>query len=128
MMVDSQITANVRGEGNGIQNAGTGEGIDIQVNQDVVIQDGAFLETNVTEEAAPGIGSGGVYVKADRIEILDTAPNFTLTGIRSSVAPGSEGGSSGDVLLEANSILVKGAFLPFFTGNRNKYHLCQKAT
>ena len=113
---DSTIFANTTGPAEGPLVGPPGEGIDIQVSQDVVIRDAAALETNVGENVAPGIGSGGVRVKADRIEILETAPNFDFpfTGIQSNVAFGSEGGPSGDVVLEANSILVRG--IGFNTG------------
>ena len=33
--------------------------------------------------------------------------DFLFTGIQSNVAPGSTGGNSGDITLEANSILMK---------------------
>jgi filamentous hemagglutinin family protein len=106
---DSTISANTTGPAEGPLVGQPGEGIDIQVSQDVVIRDAAVLETNVSENVASGIGSGGVRVKADRIEILETEPNFDFpfTGIRSNVDFGSAGGPSGDVLLEANSILVR---------------------
>ena len=105
----STVSANTTGPAEGPLVGQPGEGIDIQVSQDVLIRDAAVLETNVAATVAPGIGSGGVRIKADRIAILETEPNFEFpfTGIRSNVAPGSLGGPSGDVLLEANSILVK---------------------
>jgi filamentous hemagglutinin family protein len=112
---DSRISANTNGPPATALSGKPGAGIDIQVSQDAVIQNGAVLETNVTENVAPGIGSGGVRVKADRIEIVGILPNFNdpsappppFTGIRSDVLPGSTGGKSGDIRLEANSILVK---------------------
>lgn len=106
---DSRISASTTGPAVGPLVGQPGAGVDIQVSQDVVIQNGAVLETNVSENVAPGIGSGGVHVKADRIEILGSQDfeNAPFTGIRSEAAPGSTGGSSGDIKLEANSILVK---------------------
>lgn len=107
---DSRLSANTTGPAVGPLVGQPGAGIDIQVSQDAVIQNGAIVETNVSENVAPGIGSGGVHVKADRIEILglvdfDTG-TFLPSTIRSNVAPGT-GGRSGDITLEANSILMK---------------------
>lgn len=111
---DSTISANVTGRAPG-QAGQTGTGIDIQMAQDVVIRNLAVLETNVTDQASPGAGSGGVRIRAGHIEIvgipgfdLETATfPFPFAGIRSNVAPMSEGGKSGDITLEANSILMK---------------------
>ena len=105
---DSTISANVTGPAPG-PSGQTGTGIDIQMTQDVLIQNLAVLETNVTDQASPGIGSGGVRIRADHIEIVGVPDLelFPFTGIRSNVAPTSAGGSSGDITLEANSILMK---------------------
>jgi filamentous hemagglutinin family protein len=86
----------------------TGAGIDIAVNQDAVIRDGALLETSVLGDAVPGAQYGGVQVKADRIEIIGSvdAVNFPLTGVSSTVTPESSV-KGGNVLLGANSILIK---------------------
>lgn len=111
---DSTVSANVTGTAPG-QPGQPGTGIDIQMAQDVVIRNLAVLETNVTEQASAGIGSGGVRIRADHIEIVGI-PGFDLetatfplpfAGVRSNVAPMSEGGRSGDITLEANSILMK---------------------
>ena len=105
---DSTISANVTGPAPG-QSGQTGTGIDIQMAQDVVIRNLAVLETNVTDQASPGVGSGGVRIRADHIEIagVPDLEMFPFTGIRSNVAPMSEGGKSGNITLEANSILMK---------------------
>src|SRR5215831_2515272 len=108
---DSTISANTTGPAVGPLLGPPGAGIDIQVTQDAVIQNAGVLETNVAQNVAPGIGSGGVHVKADQIEILGVlpAPNQPpiFTGIRSDIDPGSTGGRSGDVRLEANSVLLQ---------------------
>ena len=49
---DSTISANTTGEVNGIMENGPGEGIDIQVSGEVVIEKGSIIETNVTETAS----------------------------------------------------------------------------
>jgi len=105
----STLSANVTGPSIG-QPSQSGAGIDIQTAQDVVIRNLAILETNVTDQASPGVESGGVRIRADHIEIagvtdFETFPIFT--GIRSNVAPMSAGGKSGDITLEATSILMK---------------------
>jgi filamentous hemagglutinin family protein len=112
---DSTISANTTGPAVGPSVGLPGAGIDIQVSQDAVIQNGAILESNVAENVTPGTGSGGVRVTVDRIEIVGILPDFNdpfappppFTGIRSNVAAGSTGGKSGDITLEANSILLK---------------------
>ncbi|MEP7152933.1 MAG: filamentous hemagglutinin N-terminal domain-containing protein [Nitrospira sp.] len=106
---DSTISANVTGPPSG-QPGQAGTGIDIQMTEDVVIRNRAVLETNVTEQASPGVGSGGVRIRADHIEMvginefdLETF-TFPFTGIRSDVAPTSVGRKSGNIWLEANTI------------------------
>jgi filamentous hemagglutinin family protein len=115
---NSRISANVTGPGpvsNGVESIGGG--IDIQVSGNTVIQNLGLLETNVTGSATAGITYGGVHVKANRIEILGTTtfeeaffegvdPFASFTGIRSNVRPGSTGGNSGPIQLEANSLLI----------------------
>ncbi len=123
---DSTISANVTGPAPEPPGQ-TGTGIDIQMTQDVLIQNLAVLESNVTDQASPGIGSGGVRIRADHIEIVGVPEFdfetflFPFTGIRSNVAPMSAGGSSGDITLDANSIRMKDASnlqtLTLSTGN-----------
>jgi large exoprotein involved in heme utilization and adhesion len=118
LLDNSTISANVMGPGsiiNGVESIGGG--IDIQVSQSALIQNGAVVETNVIGNATPGMTYGGVHVKADRIEVIGTVtledalggadPFATFTGIRSDVRPGSTGGNSGSITLEGNSVAVK---------------------
>ncbi len=108
---DSTISANVTGPPLERPDL-AGTGIEIRMTEDVVIQNLAVLETNVTDQASPGIGSGGVRIRADHIEIVgvpEIDPEtflFPFTGIRSNVAPMSSGGKSGDISLEGNSITM----------------------
>ena len=117
LLDNSTISANVTGPGPVINGAESiGSGIDIQVSQNAVIQNLGVLETSVTGNATPGVQYGGVHVKADRIEILGTITfedalvgngDFSaVTGIRSNVSPGSTGGNSGSITLDANSVLI----------------------
>jgi filamentous hemagglutinin family protein len=119
LLDNSTISANIKGPGPNINGAESiGGGIDIQVSENAVIQNLGVLETNVTGNATPGVTYGGVHVKADRIEILGTLsledafaatdPSVfsAFTGIRSDVRPGSTGGNSGAITLDANSILI----------------------
>ncbi|HSE58680.1 MAG TPA: filamentous hemagglutinin N-terminal domain-containing protein [Nitrospiraceae bacterium] len=105
---DSMISANTT-ESAGPPAGPPGSGIDIQMSQDVLIRNRAILETNVTDDAAPGIGSGGVRVRANHIEIAGILDflTFPFTGIRSNVSAESQGGRSGNISLDANSIVVK---------------------
>src|SRR5688500_11259294 len=86
------------------------------MSQNDVIQNLALLETNVGGNAIPGVTYGGVHVKADSIKIQGTVTLddifagtddfLSFTGIRSNVLPGSTGGNSGNMTLEANSIVM----------------------
>lgn len=110
LLDNSTISANVTGPGpivNGVESVGSG--IDIQLSQNAVIQNAAVLETNLSGNATPGVQYGGVHVKADSIEIIGSQDfeNFPFTGIRSDIVEGSTGGNSGNITLEANSILVQ---------------------
>src|SRR5262249_25641550 len=106
---NSTISAKVTGPGpvtNGVE--AIGGGVDIQVSQNAVIQTAAVIDTSVTGNATPGAQYGGVHVKADRIEIIGSKdPKIPFTGIRSDIAQGSTGGNSGNITLEANSILMQ---------------------
>jgi filamentous hemagglutinin family protein len=96
---NSAIFANVTGPGpviNGVESIGAG--IDIAVTQDAVIQNGALLDTSIFGNATPGVQYGGVSVKANHVEVMDS-------GIFSD-SISNTGGNSGDIRLEANSILV----------------------
>src|SRR5215831_1313943 len=89
---NSTISANVTGPGpmvNGSESIGGG--VDIQVSQDAVIQNGAVIGTDVVGNATPGGTYGGVHVKADRIEIIGSQDfkNFPTTGITSDISLGS---------------------------------------
>lgn len=112
LLDNSTISANVSGPGpitNGHE--AIGGGIDIQVNQDAVVRNGGIIETNVLGDATTGVTYGGIHIKADHIEvsgIIDLATgDFISTSIHSNVDAASTGGSSGDIKLEANTILVK---------------------
>jgi filamentous hemagglutinin family protein len=112
---NSTISANATGPGP-ITNGGesVGGGIDIQVSQNAIFQNGEIVETNVVGNVTPGVTYGGVQVKADHIEItgVPPVPPFPFTGIRSNVGtdtqPTINGGNSGNIILDANSILIKG--------------------
>jgi filamentous hemagglutinin family protein len=124
----STISANVTGPGptttdpvTGQQQESIGSGIDIQVSQNGYIQNGGILETNVFGNVTPGTNYNGVQVKADHIAISGTGFPFPFTGIRSNVGittqsgfgppitqPAVSGGNSGNISLDANSILLRG--------------------
>lgn len=112
---NSTITANVTGPGpitNGMERIGSG--VDIEVAQNAVVSNGGLIDTTVTGNATPSVTYGGVNIEAERIEILGSEDfdNFPVNGIFSNVAHGSFGGSSGNIRLQAASILVRdvGAF------------------
>jgi filamentous hemagglutinin family protein len=119
---NSTISSNVTGAGpvvNGIE--AVGSGIDIQVGQNAIIQNVGILETNVFGNVNPGTNYGGVKIAADHIELVGAGLPFPFTGIRSDVGiniqspvgppimqPALNGGKSGNISLDANSILLKG--------------------
>ncbi len=104
LLDDSTIFNDVLGPPIGLP----GLGIDIEVSQDAVIRNGALLETSVIGDAVPGVEYGGIHVKANRIEIIgsEDSVNFPLTGVSSTVTPESSV-QGGDILLEANSMLIR---------------------
>ncbi len=116
---ESLISANITEPGTFTGGAESiGRGIDIQMSQNAVIQNGAVLETTVAGNATPGTQYGGTRIRANNIEVLGSQDfdNFPLTGIFSVVTPDSTGGNSGNIQLEAaNSILVRefGTFTTF---------------
>ena len=106
------ILANVKAPGpltNGVES--TGRGVDIAVNEDAVIQNGAVIDTSIVGNATPGMTYGGIHVQAHHIEasgILDLGTGiFVPSVIQSNVAAESLGGNSGDVKLQADSILLQ---------------------
>lgn len=112
LLDNSTISARVTGPGsvtNGVESIG--RGIDIIVSQDAVIRNGALIDTSVVGNATPGVQYGGVHIKADHIEVSGIADfdtgNLVPTTIQSDVAQGSSGGNSGNITLEANSIVMK---------------------
>jgi len=78
-----------------------GAGIDIQVTEDVVLDNGSEIATNVWPNVAPGIGSGGIRVKTDSLEVT----NFSF--LQSAVFWQSTGGNAGDIEVDANNVLVR---------------------
>ncbi|HZI57067.1 MAG TPA: filamentous hemagglutinin N-terminal domain-containing protein, partial [Verrucomicrobiae bacterium] len=113
LLDNSTISANVTGPGPVIDGTESiGRGIDIQVSQDVLIQNGALIDTSVVGNATSGVQYGGVHVKGDHIEVRGIADfdtgNFVFTTIQANVGE-TIVGNSGNITLEGNSILVKDA-------------------
>ena len=106
---NSTISANATGPGpfvDGVESIG--RGIDIQVSQNAILQNGGILETNVMGNVTPRVTYGGVHVKAGDIEIVGTGLPFPFTGIRSDAQGTTQGANSGNISLDANSIVIKG--------------------
>ncbi len=80
---------------------GVGARIDIQVTNDVILDNGSHIGTIVGKSAAPGLGSGGVRVKADSLEVANSS------AIRSEVIKNSAGGKGGDIDIDTNSVLLR---------------------
>jgi len=101
---DSRISANVTGPTTGPFVGTPGQGVDIQVSQDAVIQNGAVIESNVTGDFPSAIDSGGVRITADRIQItgfpgsLEEFGAQPFTGIKSDT---QGAGHSGNIVLRA---------------------------
>jgi len=137
---DSTISANTVGPDARPHTGPFGAGIDIQVTQDAIIDNGAIIETNAIGPVASDRGSGGVRVTADHIEIsggpkilaiLGTNPKtFPFAGIRSNIEPESTAASSGDISLNATSIRIKdfGQIVAQTAGAGNAGHIILKAS
>ena len=116
---DSRISANTKTVGldMGLEARPSETGIDIQVAQEAIIDNGSIIETNAIGPVVPDRGSGGVRITADHIEIsggpkifaiLETNPEtIPFAGIRSNVEPKSTAARSGDISLDATSIRIK---------------------
>ncbi|NOU10688.1 MAG: S-layer family protein, partial [Nitrospira sp.] len=118
---DSTISANSTkaaksGAGRRLDPSWLGIGIEVDVAQDAIIDNGAIVETKVEQGAL--LGSGGVRITADRImisggpkilEFVETHPTADLpfAGIRSNVTSKSTAASSGGISLNATSIDIK---------------------
>ncbi|SLM49098.1 protein of unknown function [Nitrospira japonica] len=108
---NSVILANVTGPGptiNGTESIG--HGVDIAMSQNVVIKNAAMIDTSVTGTASAGVTYGGITIMADHVEVggildLETG-NIVPTILQSNVLPESAGGNSGDIRVNANSIIV----------------------
>ena len=113
MIADANLSANITDASIDDSMTIVGQGIDIDVTNDVLITDGARLETNVTETAPQGVKSGGIRVDASHVEILGD-PEAAIddrTGIRSDVVQSSQGGNSGGIEIMTESARVRGAVL-----------------
>ncbi len=104
------------GAGRRLDSAWLGIGIEVDVAQDAIIDNGAIVETKVEQGAL--LGSGGVRITADRIMIsggpkilkfVETHPAAELpfAGVRSNVTSKSTAASSGGISLNATSIGIK---------------------
>ena len=75
------------------------------------MQNGALIDTSVVGNATSDVQYGGMRIKADHIEsqVLRTLKLGIVVPsiIQSSVAPESTGGGSGNIELDADSILIK---------------------
>ena len=113
LLDSSSISANTTGPGPVVDGEESiGGGIDIQMAQSAVLQNGALIDTSVIGNATPGVTYGGVQVKVGgELEIRGSVDLenfiFTSTFVQSNVAEDVTGGRSGNVRLEANSILLK---------------------
>ncbi|GJL50446.1 MAG: hypothetical protein NPIRA01_16730 [Nitrospirales bacterium] len=105
---NSIISANTTGPAMSLMEDNPGAGIDIEMSQDIVIQNEGLIETNISKNVGPGIRSGGVQVKADRLTMFGSQDfaNFPFTGIRSIIEQGSMGDGSRDITVETNSIRI----------------------
>ncbi|MGB0910984.1 MAG: filamentous hemagglutinin N-terminal domain-containing protein [Nitrospirales bacterium] len=108
----SQISANVSGSAMG----SIGQGIEIEMTDTVAITKASRLETNVTVDAAEGISSGGIYVKAKQVEIQGDLDMFSFSELHSDIAQNSMGGTSGNITIEANDIIQNFSVLNSQTG------------
>lgn len=105
---DSQMSANTTGQATRSLSGPIGIGVDIEVDGEAVIRNGSLMETNVSGNVLPNSESGGVHIKANRIEIRGgQGPDGFPTIIQSIRAPNTAVGSGGNIQLQANSILIQ---------------------
>lgn len=97
----SSIRANTTGPAKGLLASEQGLGIDIQIAGNVLLDNKSSLETNVLPQVTQNIGSGGVRITADHVEIANES------FINSSVAETSTGGQSGDIAIDAQTVLIR---------------------
>lgn len=113
VLENSTISANVTRSGpitNGAESVA--DGIDIDVTEKAVIRSNAVLETNILGSVTPDIAYPGVHIQAGHIEIAGAGFPPSFTGVRSNVGaaaqPRTQGGKSGNITLESDSILING--------------------
>ncbi|WP_454063641.1 two-partner secretion domain-containing protein [Candidatus Nitrospira salsa] len=97
----SSILANTTGPANGFLNGEPVLGIDIQVTGNVHLDNESAIETNVLPHVSKNVGSGGVRVIANHVEIANES------FIESSVKENSTGGDSGDINVAAQSLVIR---------------------
>lgn len=121
LLVDeSTISANTKaaksGAGRRLDPSWLGIGIEVEMAQDVIIDNGSVIETNV--EAGADHESGGVRISADKIEVSGGPRLFAIlkanpgtpvpfAGIKSNIVPSGKASKSGDISLQATAIQVK---------------------
>ncbi len=121
MVDDSTISANSTkaaesGAGRRLDPSWLGIGIEIEIAQDAIIDNGSVIETNV--ESGARHGSGGVRITANGVTIsggpkilrfLESNPEAKIpfAGIKSTIESQSTADRSGDITLEARSIHIK---------------------
>ncbi len=99
----SNISAGVTGPTGESFTEITGSGVDIMVDEDIVLDHGSTITTNVFTDVV-GLGSGGIRIQAEDVKILDKSY------IQSNVLSGSRGGSSGDIEVDAESVFLQTEF------------------
>lgn len=108
MVTSSEIFASTKGPVGGPFVGDPGAGIDIQVAEDVVLDNGAIIGTNVFSGVAED--SGGVRIRADHLEVRNGADIESVAFFGSS-------GNSGNIEVDTNSVLIRdGGFLGANTG------------
>ena len=98
---DTEITTSITATPNSTVPADVGIGVDIKTREAVVLNNNSALESNVIGNAPPDVGSGGVHIESTQVEI---ANNSFLS---SSVFPGSTGGKSGGVVVNADNVILR---------------------
>ncbi|MCP4266421.1 MAG: filamentous hemagglutinin N-terminal domain-containing protein [Candidatus Brocadiaceae bacterium] len=98
MMDNSYIYASTSGPAAGLLAGEPGAGIDIEVTDDIVFDNGAIMETGVYGNVVGNLG--GIQIQAEHLEVSNGAYLW------SPVAPGSTG-DSGDIEVNTDSVLIR---------------------
>ncbi len=103
VMNNSSINASTVGPAVGSLVGELGAGVDIQVAEDVMLDNRSKIKTNVLSGVLAGIGSGGVHVKANSLEVANSSEISSFVIMKTK----STEDKVGDIDVDANKVLIR---------------------